>query len=123
MRALQIVYDGECPFCNSYVTMVRLREIVGEVELVDARTDHPLVAELKQAGLDLNEGMVVRYEGHDYHGADAMNILSLLTSDKGTLNRFFAWLFSNRRTARVFYPLLRAGRNTTLRLLGRRRIT
>lgn len=123
MNALQIVYDGECPFCTNYVTMVRLRDSVGEVELINARSNHPIVAEIKGNGLDLNEGMVVRYEGREYFGADAMNILSILTSDRGTLNRLVARLFANKRFARTIYPFLRGGRNLTLKFLGRKRIT
>jgi len=122
MSAMQIVYDGECPFCSNYVTMIRLRDAVGEVELVDARSDAPIVVELKDKGFDLNEGMVVRFEGRDYFGADAMNILSMLTSDTGAMNRLVASLFSNKRLARAAYPFLRGGRNLTLRLLGRQRI-
>lgn len=34
---VEVVYDGECPFCASYVALLRLRERVGEVRLIDAR--------------------------------------------------------------------------------------
>ena len=32
-----IVYDGDCPFCSRYVKLVRLREALGSVDLVNAR--------------------------------------------------------------------------------------
>ena len=33
-----IIYDGDCMLCHSYVRMVRLREAIGEVETLDARS-------------------------------------------------------------------------------------
>ena len=33
-----IIYDGDCVFCSHYVRFVRLRETVGPVALIDARS-------------------------------------------------------------------------------------
>ncbi|MFT5932039.1 MAG: putative DCC family thiol-disulfide oxidoreductase YuxK, partial [Hyphomonas sp.] len=38
-----IVYDGDCPFCSEYVKLLRLRDAIGPVSLVNAREDHPAV--------------------------------------------------------------------------------
>ncbi|MCY4336924.1 MAG: DCC1-like thiol-disulfide oxidoreductase family protein [Litoreibacter sp.] len=119
MSDLKIVYDGECPFCSQYVTMTRLRESVGSVELIDARTDHPLVTDIKDRGIDLNEGMLAQYKGKEYFGADCIHFLSLLSSRSGVMNRVASVLFSKRSVARLAYPVLRAGRNLTLKLLRR----
>jgi hypothetical protein len=35
-EAALIVYDGECILCQSYARLLRLRETVGKVELLDA---------------------------------------------------------------------------------------
>ena len=32
-----LVYDKQCPLCDNYCRMVRLRESVGELRLIDAR--------------------------------------------------------------------------------------
>ncbi|MFP4539257.1 MAG: thiol-disulfide oxidoreductase DCC family protein [Dichotomicrobium sp.] len=120
---LQVVYDGECPFCSAYVRLVRLREAVGPVELLDARAHPGLVAELHAEGIDLNETMAVRYGGRTYVGAEAMEVLSLLSSDSGRANRLFARIFRDGRRARRLYPWLRSGRNLALRLLGRKKLT
>ena len=40
-----IIYDGQCPFCSRYVRLVRLRDSLGQVELVDARNGGPIVDE------------------------------------------------------------------------------
>ncbi len=39
MSALSILYDGQCPFCRRYTDLLRLRQSVGEVRLVDLRRD------------------------------------------------------------------------------------
>ena len=55
-----IVYDGQCPFCSRYVQLLRLRESLGRVELVNARHRGPIVDEVVRAGLDLDEGMILK---------------------------------------------------------------
>jgi hypothetical protein len=47
-----IVYDGECPFCRNYVRLMELRKVVGNVDLVNARTPHPAVSKLVELGYD-----------------------------------------------------------------------
>lgn len=117
-----VVYDGECPFCANYVKLYRLRQLVGQVTLVDARGDHPVLAELRALGLDLDEGMAVRWQGRFYYGAAALHVLALLGSESGVFNRLNRWLFSRPRLGRQLYPWMVSGRKLTLRLLGRRLI-
>jgi predicted DCC family thiol-disulfide oxidoreductase YuxK len=119
---LVIVYDGQCPFCSAYVRLLRLRESAGPVRLVDARGDDPAVRTVRALGVDLDAGMVVTYAGATYHGDRAMHLLALLSTRSGLLNRTLGRLFRSDRAARVFYPMLAAGRSATLRLLGRTRI-
>jgi hypothetical protein len=102
--------------------MTRLREAVGPVELIDARSGHPLVQEIKDSGIDLNEGMLARYGDQDYFGADCMNLLAVLTNRTTFIGKTLSWLFSNREVARRLYPFLRAGRNAVLATMGRSRI-
>src|SRR6185437_10214690 len=53
-----VVYDGQCPFCSSYVRLYRIRERGSRVSLIDARSAHPLVDEVRRRNLDLDRGMV-----------------------------------------------------------------
>lgn len=117
---LWVVYDGECPFCSSYVRLYRLREVAGKVHLVDAREPHPIVDEVRSLGFDLDEGMAVKAVGKFYHGAAAMQFLAILGTGSGLFNRVNRAIFRHPRLARVLYPWLVRGRLLTLRLLGRR---
>lgn len=120
---VRIIYDGACPFCRAYVSLVRLLEAAGPVELIDARR-HPVVVacDLHRNGIDLNHTMAVQYGGRTYAGAEAVQMLSLLSSGTGPVNRIMAGMLRDRRRARLFYPVLRTGRNLTLRLLGRTKL-
>ena len=117
-----IVYDGQCPFCSRYVQLVRLRETLGRVRLIDARKGGPEVQEVRQAGLDLDDGMVLKLDGRLYHGAECINMLALLSTPSSGFNRLNAALFRSPTASRLLYPVLRAGRNAVLRLLGRGKI-
>ena len=120
--ATWLIYDGECPFCSAYVKFMRLKQSVGPVRLIDAREGGPEVDSVRAQGLDLNEGMVFHYGGRFYHGADALNILALLSGGRSWFNKLNARLFRSPTVSRVAYPFLRGGRNTVLRLLGRKQL-
>ena len=117
-----IVYDGECPFCSRYVKMLRLRDAIGGVELVDARMEHPAVRLLNERNIDLDEGMALVQNGQISHGAECVHKIALLTTSSGIFNRLNAWIFRSARVSRLLYPFLRFGRNMTLRILGRRQL-
>lgn len=118
-----IVYDGECPFCTAFVQMVRLKRTLGRIDLIDARSDAAVVAEIKRLGFDLNAGMVVKHGSTYYHGSEAIHWLSLMSTSSGLFNYAISVAFKNARISRMIYPILRCGRDLTLRMLGRKRIT
>ena len=66
--------------------------------------------------------MVLKLSGRLYHGHDSVHALALLSEPNGMFNKFNAWVFKSPKRAAVLYPVLRAGRNFTLRLLGRKKI-
>ncbi len=118
-----LLYDGDCPFCSSYVHYVRLRDTAGPITLADARQFPALVSEAQALGFDVDVGMVLKLDGQYYFGADCIHALSLLTTPSGAFNRVNRALFKSKTLARFAYPILRAGRNCVLFLLGRRRIS
>ena len=117
-----IVYDGECPVCSNYTHLVRLREAVGRVTLLNARADHDVVREIKAKGYDLNEGMVLKIGNEIHFGADAMHMMAVLGKRGGIFSAINSSLFKSRGLARLIYPVLRSGRALLLRVLGRKKI-
>jgi len=114
------VYDGDCPICSLAAEALRIREAAGPLTLVNARqeSDHPLYIEITDAGFDLDEGMVLRVGGRNYHGRDALNMMALLGSGHGWFNRMNALLFKSPQIAKVMYPSMRALRNLLISLKG-----
>lgn len=117
-----VIYDGECPLCSRYVLLYQLREQGQRVRLIDARSEDPIVGDIRARDLDLNQGMVVRWRDQYYHGAEAMHLLATLAGEMTLFNRVNRLLFSQPRLARAVYPTLVRGRKLLLRLLGRKLI-
>lgn len=117
-----LIYDGDCPVCRNYVRFLRVKATVGELRLVDARAEPQWVGQLADKGLDLNVGMVLKLGEQYFHGADAMQSLAMMSTQSGFFNRLNYWLFRSPARARLAYPVLRAGRNTLLRILRKKPI-
>jgi hypothetical protein len=95
---------------------------VGPITLVNAREHAALVAEVRRLGFDVDTGMVLKLDGNYYHGADCIHALALLTTRSGGFNRLNSLVFRSAKLSKLLYPVLRTGRNLTLRLLGRTRL-
>ena len=119
---LLLVYDKECPACNNYCQMVRIRESVGELQLVDAREASPIMDEITAANLDIDEGMVLKMNDQLYYGADAIHALSMISSRSGLFNRMTYWVFKSKRASHVLYPILKMGRLVLLKLMRKTKI-
>jgi predicted DCC family thiol-disulfide oxidoreductase YuxK len=116
--SLVIVYDGKCPFCTNYVRLMTLRQAIGHVDVVDARSDAVVVDDLRSKGYDLDEGMAALYGGKVYYGADAVSVISLLSGDGKWVAKSLARLLRDSRRARFLYPLMKLGRRLVLSVLG-----
>lgn len=113
-----VIYDGECPFCSRYVRWAKLRESVGPVKLIDARSLPPATLATIRSRYDLDQGMIFSHAGRIYWGADAIQAMSML-SGSGAFTRMSAAIFRRRWLATLLYPLLRLGRNMAICLKGR----
>jgi hypothetical protein len=58
--------------------MARLRQLYPDLEVLDARTEPALVAELRRQGYEINEGMVLNLGGVVHFGAEATRTLARL---------------------------------------------
>ncbi len=119
---IKIIYDGECIFCRQFVRRYRLRKAVSSVELINARTQSPLMTEITKSGPDINQGMIVIYREKIFHGAAALHLLALLTSRSDTFNRINALVFKSRALTLLLYPALKAYRNIFLWLSNKPQI-
>jgi predicted DCC family thiol-disulfide oxidoreductase YuxK len=115
-----IVYDGDCVFCNNYVRLLKLKEAIGEVELLDARSKDPRVERFWREGYDLNQGMLFVHAGRIYHGDEAINVLASLSGSSTIFNRVNGVVLSNAQTARLLYPVLKLGRRFVLLVRGKK---
>ena len=121
---LYVVYDGDCPFCSRYVKLLRLRDSVGIVQLVDARdpgAGKAVVAYITGSGFSLDEGMALVRGERIAHGDACVHELALLSTASGYFNLFNNWVFRSSTRTKLLYPAMRAGRNLALRMLGRPR--
>ncbi len=78
-KGVWFVYDGDCPMCNTAAHAFRIRQEHGSLHLVNAReasNDDPLIREINQRRLDLDEGMVIYCQDRFYHGSDALKFMA-----------------------------------------------
>ena len=121
-REILLVYDEECPLCDTYCHLVRIRETVRALRLVNARDGSDVREEITRKGLDIDQGMALKVDDVLYYGADAICALSLLSSRSGLFNRLNHWVFRSSARAKLLYPLLRSCRNLLLKILGKTKI-
>ena len=117
---ITIIYDGECPLCNHYITRLRLVETFGAVELVDARAESDITRKYWAQGYNLDQGMIVVLGDTVYYGADAANLLARLSTNSALFSKVQHWALSHAAVAKFVYPLLKVCRRIALRMKGRK---
>ncbi len=117
------VYDGECPLCQTAANYFRLKETLGTLHLLNARTDpaHPILQGVKARGINLDEGFVIIHDGRFYHGKTALRYMSDIGKEKNWFNCLNK-LFHSETSANFFYPWMKGIRGLLLRLRGVRNI-
>ena len=117
---IYFVYDGECPICQRGASLYKVRQSVGELKTVDARTeqDHPVMQEVNKARLNLDEGMVIKYNDQLYQGEEALHLMATLGVDSGWFNHVNNTLYKSRTLAKLSYPFMKGARNIALKLKG-----
>jgi predicted DCC family thiol-disulfide oxidoreductase YuxK len=113
-----LVYDGDCPLCSAYSKALAIRQLESRFEIVNARHYHPILEKIKEMGLNLEEGFVLKIENDYFHGPDAINRLALITTRAGLFNRMNYLIFKSAHLSKILYPFLRTGRSILLYLLG-----
>ena len=119
---LEVIYDGDCPFCSSYVAYCRLKEAFPDVILTDAREVPERIAQYRAESMEINDGMIVLYDGGVYYGDKAMAVLTEISRPGAIVQRVLGLLFRWPPLAHIVYGALRLGRNMALFFLGRSKI-
>ena len=121
-QEILLVYDKECPACDAYCQIVKIRETVGDLKIIDARVKSKILDEITELGLDIDQGMVLKMENQIYYGSDAIHALALISSRSGLLNRINYSIFKSKSVSSWLYPVLRLFRNLLLKMLGKTKI-
>lgn len=118
--SIWFVYDGECPICQMGAALFKVRQSVGELHTVDARTEphHPVMQGVNAARLDLDQGMVIKYLGQLYQGEEALRLMAKIGADQGLFNKINRALFQSETMVRFGYPPMRFARNVALAIKG-----
>ena len=119
---MKIVYDGDCPFCSKYVRLIRLKNTVGEVELINARENTTIKEKLKELSIDINQGMVLIDNKDIYFAEDCVHRLALLSTSSTFFNRINKFVFKHKILSKILYPIMKRGRNFVLFILQREQI-
>lgn len=117
-----LVYDWECPACDTYCRWIDVEPSAGRLRLVNAREATAIVEEITKAGLDIDQGMVVKMGGRLYYGSDAIHALARLSSRSGLFNTLNYYGFRSHTLSRILYPALRACRNLLLKAMRKTKI-
>lgn len=79
---IELFYDKECPFCNSYANYIKLKE-THTLILTNAREASNHLKTLKSKGFDINEGFIIIVDDKDiYQGSDAILFLNKISKKK-----------------------------------------
>ena len=82
-KTVELVYDHDCPFCRPYCEAIRLDNSRYQLKLVNAREKSPLLEEITQRGLNIDQGMYLKIGRKAYFGSDAIHQLTRLTKSNG----------------------------------------
>lgn len=88
---IELFYDKECPFCNSYANYIELKQNHNLI-LKNAREVDIEITEFKLLGFDINNGFIIKVDEADlYQGVDAIVFLNKLAKKEFFFpdNKFF----------------------------------
>ncbi|MEM0950827.1 MAG: DCC1-like thiol-disulfide oxidoreductase family protein [Cyanobacteria bacterium P01_H01_bin.74] len=122
ISTLRIFYDGDCILCNHYAHHLQLKQITQYLELVDLRNEKSLILlqeALSKGIVTLNKGMIVQIDSAYYQGAQAITVLSHLTTSTRAINRIIAMIFKTPALGNSVYPLMLVVRKLTFWVQGK----
>ena len=119
---LYLIYDGDCPLCKNTALAVRIKQSITHFVLINARDSHPIREHVIAQGYDLDQGILIIYQGKTKQGRAALVWLTQLCAPDNIFNRSAIYLFQKAWRANLLYPCLKGIRRTLLWLRGRQLI-
>ena len=116
---VRIIYDGDCPFCNNFVSLSKLRDLGYAVTLINAREDDSLVVRRLSKSYDLDDGMIVMVDDQVLYGPAAARFLASGFLGGGGLSCVYRILLRGERVSKLIYPILVRMRKLYFRLAGK----
>lgn len=118
LKKIKLYYDHECPFCKEYSKYVELRKTF-DIEIINAREELEKINAFKNKGFDINDGMIIEYEGDIFQGSDAIKIIDKYILKKSAVDIFLSFIVHIPGFKLIIYPVVKAVRIVTLKILGR----
>lgn len=117
-----VIYDGACPVCTKYCHRLRISRDAGELRLIDARGSDPELTRIREAGFDLNRGIVVETAGKTSQGSDAVHLLGIMSCGGTFVSAATRIAFRSKHFSKLLYPLLKLIRRAILFVTGKKEI-
>ncbi len=109
---IELYYDKECPFCNSYANYIKLKKSY-ELKLFNARESNKDILKFKALGFDINNGYIIKVNHKNiYQGADAIIFLNSLSQKK-------VFFYDNYFFRNIMYPTIKSIRKLILFFLNK----
>ncbi len=109
------IYDGECPFCNHFASLIEMKSNLGNVEILDGRKNLKIISSLLKKGYDIDRGAILLKDDCIYHGAEAINIIcKQIKNPSSSLLQLLSRLFNTNERTKLFFPFLVTARRLTL---------
>ena len=120
---IDIVYDGECPFCSDFVKISNLWKKFPNLRLCSAREGtHPSVKLVIDKGYDLDDGMAVVLDDAILYSIEAARFISK-HSQPNTLRMWgYRGLLMSPKFGALIYGFLVHLRRLYFRLRGKKLI-
>ena len=121
MSDIIIYYDGECPYCVSYQKVIDIKKKYS-FEIKDARLHPKEIANFKDQGYKIEDGILMIFKDEIIQGAEALRRIDLLTEKRTTISKLYALIIRLSFFGYIIYPLVKIIRIITLKIMGIKRI-
>jgi len=121
MKDIVIYYDGDCPYCKSYKSIINIRKKYS-VEINNAREHLDEINELKDKGFHIEDGILLIFRNKIYQGSEALKFIDQVNNNSTTKSILYSFLINTLFFESLIYPLIKQIRIITLYALGKKRI-